>query len=256
MRNIINKKVAIIGMGHMGNALQQGLLSNGFRKENLFLSNRSEDNRTVAEQADWVILTVKPSAVRAVVQDIGDLIIGKILISAAAGVSIAHIKTYTKNRKLKVIRIMPNIPIAYKQGVIGLYSKSVMKEKKEIRECFSVLGEVLEVTKEVDLESLTLIAGCGPAIVSYFISIMIKEGVAMGLSHKDAARAAMQTYRGTLTYLNQKGFTPEQLQKSVATKGGVTKEILQFLQYSGVQFLFAESLKKGKAKIDALKASL
>lgn len=252
----MDKKIAIIGMGHLGKALQQGLLASGIKKRNLLVSNSSEDNRDVAARADWIILAVKPVVVSSVIREIQDLLAGKLIISAAAGVSLAHLKAYTKNSKQQVIRIMPNLPVAYQQGIIGIYASSRSQFKSDFLVLIARLGTVIEVKKEADLESVTLLAGCGPAIVAYCISMLMDEGIAMGLSKKNAELTALQTYHGTLAYLELSGLTPKKLQKFVATKGGVTEEIIAALDKSGMPFLFAESLRKGKARIDALKASL
>jgi len=180
----LNKKIAIIGVGHMGKSLVQGLLNAGFKKEDIILSNKSEDNKSAVLKADWAILTVKPAIIGKVVQGIKDSIDDKLLISAVAGASIAIIQKYAGNKKQKIIRIMPNIAVSYKQGVIGLFANKNVSaaEKKEVISLSSELGLVVELNKEEDLDVITLISGCSPAIIAHFMEMFLDYGEGFGLS--------------------------------------------------------------------------
>ncbi len=258
MDKLKNKKVAIIGMGHMGKAIACGLLNARFKKENILISNSSQDNKKVTEQAEWIILSVKPLGIKELIEDISVLSKSKLFLSVAAGLRAAKIISYSHNKKQKIIRLMPNMPVAYGQGVIGLYANKNVSvlEKVEVIKFLSVLGTVIEVKKESDLESLTLISACGPAVVSYFISLFSKAGVRLGLSQSVAEHVALKTFIGTLAYLQRTGTSAEQLQKEVATKGGITEEIILSLKESNLFSLFEDSYKKGKAKIDKLQDTL
>lgn len=247
-----NKKIAIIGTGHMGSSLMKGLLNSGFKKKNIFLSNKSIDNKKVAVQADWIILAVKPLIAQEVVQEIKDIIKNKLLISVAAAVSVSTLKVYTWNKKQKIIRIMPNIPVAYNEGVIGLYRNGYVSnvEKDAVITMLSSLGTVSELKNEQELDSLTLISACGPAIVSYFINMLSKSAISLGLSEKEAELIALKTFTGTLIYLQRTGITPKNLQQAVATKGGITEEIIKSIEKNNLYSLFDKSIKNGKLKID------
>src|SRR5260221_326300 len=208
--NNMNRKIAIIGVGHMGKALLKGFLMSGMKKENIILSNKADDNKIAAAQADWIILAVKPSAIGHVAEEIKHDMQGKLLISVAAALRISTIENYAINKKQKVIRIMPNIPVAYNQGVIGFYSnKAVSKsEKKEVLSILSLLGHVYEVKNEDELDILTLVAACGPAIVSYCITLLSHAAFSLGLSKTVADTLALHTYIGSLAYLQGSGLSP------------------------------------------------
>src|SRR5207248_6121374 len=101
----------------------------------------------------------------------------------------------------KVIRIMPNINVSYNEGAIGLFANSQVLEfeKKEITKTLSLLGMVIPCKKETDLDTLTVLAGSGPAIVAYCIDMLAKSGKSLGLTKKISDQAALQTFDGTLT---------------------------------------------------------
>lgn len=244
MDKLESKKIAIIGVGHLGRSLMRGLVNAGFKKKNIFFSNRSGNNKKAAAQANWIILAVKPLSVQEVVQEIKDVIRNKLLISVAAAVSLSKIGLYSENKKQKIIRLMPNLPVAYNEGVIGFYpNKYVPKaEKVAVIKLLSSLGTVLTVKDERELESLTLISACGPAIVCYFITLLSKAAISLGLPEKDAEKIALKTFTGTLAYLGKAGVSPQNLQEAVATKGGITEKIIKSMERNNIYSLFESSI--------------
>jgi pyrroline-5-carboxylate reductase len=253
LKSNMNKKIGIIGMGHMGKALMKGLVSTGFAESDIAVSNNAQNNRKVVQKADWIFIVVKPSKVLQVLENSKDLLTNKIVISSATGVSVAKIEKYAQ----KIIRIMPNITVSYNEGVIGMFAnKNVSKvEKNEVVKLLSLLGMIILCKSESDLDALTIISGCGSAIVAYFIEMLAQSGQKFGLSKNVSEKVTLQTFLGTCMFLQKTNQSALQLQKNVATKGGITEEILQSLDDNGLQILFAKSLKKGKMKINALKAS-
>lgn len=258
MDKLENNKLAIIGVGHMGNALRKGLLNSGFKKENIILSNQAGNNKKAAMQAAWIILVVKPLIAHQVIEEIKDSIHDKLLISAAAAVSIRTIEEYTKNKKQKIIRIMPNINVAYNNGVIAFYANKFVsgKDKKQAISLLSMLGTVIEVKNEQYLDSLTLISACGPAVVSYFIKMLSKVALSIGFAKIDSELIALKTFSGTLTYLQNTKFSHTYLQNIVATKGGITEEILKSMDMRNLFSLFNESINSGKDKLDKLRKAV
>ncbi len=253
-----NNKIAIIGAGHMGNALAKGFLHCGLKKENLFLSNTSDDNKKVATKADWIIIAVKPINVQQVIGEIKDIIADKLLLSVAAGVTIEMLQQWTNNNGQKIIRLMPSLPITYNQGVIGFCAnKNISDEEvKQTKNILSLLGTVIDCQNENDLDAITLIAGCGPALVCYFMEMLAQSGEEFGLTKEVSQQLALQTFIGTLTHLQKTKQSPIELQNSVATKGGVTETIIKSLDEKNLSGNFKESLETGCTKIANLKSSL
>lgn len=252
------KRIAIIGYGHMGKALKRGLLLGGFQKENIFVSNDASENKKVAAKADTIIIAVKPKKVYEVVWDLRDILVGNIVISTAAAVTVAHLKRATRNKVSRIIRIMPNLPVAYGQGVVGLFaSKGVsIQEKKDVIKLFARLGTVIDCKSEKEIEGLTVLSGSGPALAAYAIAMLAKSGRKVGVTKEVAERVAFQTFAGTLTMLQESRLSPTDLQKSVATKGGVTEEVIKDLETQKVATHFAEAIGKGYDKIKRIKDEL
>lgn len=256
MKNM-NKKIAIIGFGHIGKALMKGLISGGLKQENILVSNNSSENKKVVEKSDWIIFAVKPLVMESVISELKDFIADKLIFSLAAGVRISSLEKYAGNKKQKIIRLMPNIPIAIGEGVIGFYAnKNVsLDEKNAAMKLISTLGKVVDCKTEDDFDAINIISACGPAVVAYLITMLSKSGEKFGLSKNVAEKIALQTFAGTLSYLKQTQQTPLELQKSVATKSGATEQVIQNLDKEKILQKFVKSLDKGYAKIKKLNSS-
>lgn len=252
-----NKKIAIIGAGHMGKAITEGLIkSKKIKPSNIFISNKS-NNIYIVKKADYIFIAVKPFKVKEVLDEIRLFIGNKIILSVAAGISLEILLNYS-NTNQKIIRLMPNIPVSENKGVIGFFSnKNILNsEKNQIIKLISLLGKVFELKKEEDLDSLTLIGGCGPAISAYFINLLSNFAVSQGFSQAESIDMTLKIFEGTVSYLQNNNLTPSQLIKSVATKGGVTEAILNELNINNVDKLFTGAMKKGNGKIKKLKEKI
>lgn len=271
----VNKKIAIIGSGHMARAMVEGLVQSGKVSPScMMVSNPSgtglaalqhefriqttRNNEDAADFADWIFVAVKPLVIKNVMEEIARAVQGKLVISLAAGVSVALLQRYVGPTKQHVIRIMPNIPIACNDGVIGFYADVDVPRLEVTRLCSFLcgLGKVIEVQDEKDLDTITLVVGCGPAIVSHAIAMFARFGTASGLSETVSQDISLQTFQGTLAYLATSGLTPEALRQSVATRGGVTEEIIRSMERKGFEKVFHQSLHAGYAKIKTLHKKL
>jgi len=149
------------------------------------------------------------------------------------------------------------LPIAYGEGVIGLCTNAHVShgEKEQMIRLLASLGSVVDCESEEDLDVITIISGSGPALVAYFISLLSKSGQAFGLEAKKAEKVYLQTVIGTLTLLEKTHQTSIELQNAVATKGGVTEQIIQSLDKEKIASRFLKSLEQGYVKIKKIEKS-
>lgn len=241
-------KISIIGAGHMGSALYAGLKKGGAK---VTLGERGK-NRAAAKSADVVILAVKPSVVADVLAEIADEIQGKAVVSSAAALSLAYLKKHAKGAR--VARIMPNIPVAIGEGVLGLYSGTLSSsEKIHLRKVFAGLGALIDAKSDREIDALTLISGCGPGIVAYLIESLAKEASALGLKGFKAEQVAFQTFMGTAAYMSKNMTSAAKMRASVATKGGVTETIVSALDKGGFRRSLKKSLVAGAKRIGKIR---
>lgn len=118
------KKVAIIGAGNMGGAIARGLARHKDRyrltvtaahtgtleKYSASGIQATLDNRAAAADADVVILGVKPWQVFPVLEDINNLLSGKLLLSLAAGIPSGEIAAWLAPSGVRAAyTVIPNL---------------------------------------------------------------------------------------------------------------------------------------------------
>src|SRR3989339_456771 len=145
---MINKKIAIIGLGNMGRAIKDGVLKKKLiTKDQLLISNEQLTNKIVAKQSDILIIAVKPQAMKVVLKEVRNVISKNILIiSIAAGVEIKIIEKIL-GKEQHVIRVMPNLCAKVNQSIsCWVKNKNVRDEDVGIfKKIFQSIGQEFEL---------------------------------------------------------------------------------------------------------------
>jgi pyrroline-5-carboxylate reductase len=245
------KKIGFIGAGNMAEALTKGLLlSQVFKKDRIIMSDIIQErlelmsslygievtqkNSEVVKFSDFVVLAVKPNLIGKVMDEINDFLIPKkILISIAAGISSASIMR--NDKKIKMVRVMPNTPALVLAGASVLYCNNsvTQEERKDVKRIFDSVGITYIVENEELLDAVTGLSGSGPAFVAIFIEALADGGVKMGLSRNMAMRLAAQTVYGTARMVLDDGIHPAELKDRVSSPAGTTTEGTKELEIRG-----------------------
>ena len=252
-----NKKIAIIGVGNMGGAIAAGLLKSGFvPASNIFVSDPKEkniremktlgitvceNNNAAVQNANVVILAVKPYHVESVIKDIkADLTPDKIFISIVAGVGINELGKMT-GENISIFRVMPNTAIALQESLTCISSNSnVLEHKAFVIEIFNKLGKTIEIQEEL-MAAATVLSSCGIAYALRYIRAAIQGGVEIGFSAEMAQFIVAQTVKGATELILQTGHHPELEIDKVTTPRGVTITGLNEMEYNG----FSSSVIQG-----------
>lgn len=245
------KKIAFVGGGNMAFALagsffrgDSSLTVSVFdpdeRRGKLFSDTFAErvtvynDMNKMAEDADLVILAVKPQVLPSVA---GTLEIRKgILLSIAAGVSLGTLEGWFPG--IPAVRLMPNTPCLIGEMAGGAVFSHGFDEnhKTEIMRLLSMAGSVVEVKEEL-MDGVTGLSGSGPAFVARLIEAFIKAGTEVGLSEEQARFLTLSTFSGTADLLKEKNLSPEELVTMVSSPGGTTvagRKILETSDYAEI----------------------
>lgn len=159
----------------MAGAIIGGLLAKGMSKGNVFVSepwdvNRdkmkalgvltTESNVEAAQDADIVILAVKPQVAKGVCEELGGAWSQRkrtpLIISIAAGVTLESLEkwsTLSDGRKPHVVRVMPNTPALVGEGASGAFAGSQVSEDEKTLTT-ALLGSVSKATEWVEKEEL------------------------------------------------------------------------------------------------------
>jgi len=130
---------------------------------------------------------------------------------------------------------MPNLPVAVRRGVTGLYSPDATAQARdELNNLFSALGFAMWMADEAKLAALGSVAGAGPAYVARFIAALTKAGEKRGLSNEIAATIALETVLGTAWMAATTVESMDSIAKRVASPKGTTEAGLAILDREAV----------------------
>jgi len=229
-----------IGCGNMGGAILDGWRMGGLDLGAVTVIRPSgkpvEGTRTVKSFAEagtspkLVVLAFKPQKLDEVAPELRKFLSAKtIVVSILAGVEAASLRQRFPGVG-SIVRAMPNLPVAVRRGVTGLYSPDVdQRTEAELNNLFSSLGFAMWMADESKLAALGSVAGAGPAYVARFIAALTKAGERRGLSHEIAATIARETALGTAWMTATTGENMDSVARRVASPKGTTEAGLAVL---------------------------
>lgn len=238
-------KVGFIGGGNMARSLVGGLLTSGYPAHNVFVSDPSpsarqqlaalgpltltEDNDKVVEQADVLVLAVKPQAMRAVLEPLAPKLQRRkpLLISIAAGLSTQALRNWAG--PLPLVRCMPNTPALIGAGMSVLYATDDVDEEGRAHASgiLATAGAVSWIEDEASMDAVTGVSGSGPAYFFHLMECMIEAGEAQGLTAELARQLVLQTALGAARMAQQSAEAPGVLRQQVTSPGGTTAAALE-----------------------------
>lgn len=153
----------------------------------------------------------------------------------------------------KLVRIMPNLPVAEKAGVTLISSTSTPSVLHHLETLFSLIG-LSQIVSEAELEELTLLTGSGPAFFYEFAHYLAQSFTSLNESQREAlARMVLQGAGVAVT----KSTEPlAQMISSVTSKGGVTIAVLEHWRHLQLQEKVQAGVEAGKQRSIAIKQAL
>ncbi|MBB4618554.1 pyrroline-5-carboxylate reductase family protein [Sphingomonas abaci] len=227
----------MIGCGNMGGAMLRGWMAAGLDPASVTVVTRSGLGapggvRSVTElppdeRPATLVLAVKPQQL----DTVAPLLAGlepELLVSILAGVEADVLARRIPARA--VVRAMPNLPVAIRQGVTALFSTSEALEVRRAAEALArPLGLAEWIADERSFDAVTALAGCGPGFVFRFADALAAAGTALGLPPEQARRLAVATLAGAGAMALQADVPPATLADRVASPGGSTRKGLDVL---------------------------
>lgn len=229
-----------VGSGNMGGAILEGWRAAGLNLGAITIVRPSgtltEGTRTVTNFAEagppprLVVLGFKPQKLSDIAPDLRKWLSSKtVVVSLLAGVETASLRQRFPG-VAAIVRAMPNLPVAVRRGVTGLFSPDADPQtQQEINDLFTALGFAIWMADEARLAALGSVAGAGPAYVARFIAALAKAGEKRGLSPEIAAIIARETVLGTAWMAAGTGEDMESIARRVASPKGTTQAGLDVL---------------------------
>lgn len=242
--------IGVIGCGNMGAAIiKQNSPLIVFDKDKAktkalkrrYRIKESLNIRDLAENAKVIIIAVKPQDIKEVLDSLRRIINNKhLLISIAAGITTGYIESKI-GRRVRVIRVMPNIAALVKSGISAL-AKGRFAGRNDLltaRKIFIKLGKTV-ILKEDKIDAFTAVAASSPAYVFYFMEALSGAARELGFDKKQADNLVMAAFDGSLRLLEKSRLGPGRLRRRVTSKGGTTEAALEVLRGEN----FSQTVKK------------
>jgi pyrroline-5-carboxylate reductase len=244
--------LGVIGCGKMGTALVQGAIRAGVVKPGDVIGTdvipaarenftkltgglATADIAELLEASDVLLLCTKPQDAFSALAGLKSHAGGKLMISIAAGVTIADIENNTPET-LRVIRTMPNTPALVGKGAAAysLGGRCNSDDEETVRSLLSSVGLAVSLPEKL-MDAVTGLSGSGPAYVYLIIEAMADGGVRAGLPRAEALQLAAQTVSGAAEMVLQTGSHPAMLKDMVTSPGGTTIAGLAVLEEKNVR---------------------
>jgi pyrroline-5-carboxylate reductase len=263
-------RVAVLGAGKMGGILLQAFLKNNLlAADQIFATVQhaeraralsvqfgvevTTDNLAAAQQADVILLGVKPIQVPALIQEIKPALTSKkMVLSFAASVMTRSIED-SAGCELAVIRAMPNTPAMLAAGITALCGgRFVSPEQMAVaQKIFQTVGKTV-VVDEKHMDAVTGLSGSGPAFLYIIIEALAEAGVNVGLPRDVATLLAAQTTLGSARMVLETGYHPALLKDAVTTPAGCTVDGILELEEGGLRVTLIKAVKRATQRAKEL----
>jgi pyrroline-5-carboxylate reductase len=265
-------KVAFIGGGNMASAIIGGLVAREFPRGDLLVVELDSNARTrlaasfgvkaieapasALEEADVVVMAVKPQQMRAAALAVAPHAARALVLSIAAGIHLADLSRWLSGHD-RLVRAMPNMPALVGAGVSGLFAlpSATDDDRQAATLLLSSVGATLWFEHESDLDAVTAVSGSGPAYVFYALEALEAAARELGIAEGAARSLALWTFVGAAKMAIEREDSPAILRAQVTSKGGTTERALEILEAGAVKAKFIEAVKAACERSRELGAS-
>ncbi len=253
--------IAFIGAGNMASSIIGGLVQSGHPASSISAADPfpaslerlgeiaavtlCADNAAAAEQADVVIMAVKPQVMAAATNSIARAVRARrsLVISIAAGVTITSMQARL-GPQAAIVRCMPNTPALLGCGATALYGNANVSalQHEYAESILSAVGMTRWVPTEGALDAITALSGSGPAYFFLFMEAMIDAACELGLDRETATAMTLQTGLGAARMAVENDVDLVELRRRVTSPGGTTERAIQSFEDSDLRNIVAKAL--------------
>lgn len=240
--------IALLGVGHLGEAVLAGLLESGLPPAQIWATalpaeraarladaygiEVGTDNPSAVAEADIVLVAVPPVAVGPLLSAIGPFLEpDAIVVSLAAGVPLAKL-TERLPKGITAVRAMTNIAARARRAATALAAPEDT-DLTEVEDLFDRIG-VTVTADESMMDLITAVGGSGPAFLYYLADAMTNAAVDGGMDPVDARVLVDQMLLGACLHLQESAEPPAAILERIAAPGGPTEAALTTLDESNV----------------------
>lgn len=239
--HIAGRGLVLLGCGKMGSAMLEGWLDRELPAKSVWVVDPFPSdwlknigvhvNEPLPEAPAIVLVAVKPQMMAEALPTLKAMGNGETLfISVAAGTTIRYFEEILGSRT-PIVRAMPNTPAAIGRGITAIVANKPAGEDglDAAETLLSVVGEVVRLDSEGQIDAVTGVSGSGPAYVFHMIETLAAAGEAQGLEAGLALQLAKATVAGAGALAMAAQEDPGQLRVNVTSPNGTTQAALEVL---------------------------
>ena len=265
-----NKRIAVLGVGKLGEALINGMIDAGIVAKKQFIATAAHkerldvvrskldiettlSNAEAVKKAHMVLVCVKPQTVEDVLRQVAEeLTPNHLVVSVAASVT-TRLMENVINKPVPVIRTMPNTPCLVKKGMTALApgKHATADHLAQARKMFDAIGRTV-ILDEKHMDAVTGLSASGPAFVYIIIESFVEAGVKVGLPRDAATQLAAQMVLGAATMVLETGEHPAKLKDIVTTPAGCTIDGILELEDGGLRVTLIKAIVRATQRAKEL----
>jgi len=269
--NMENTRITFIGGGNMAHSLVGGLINAGTPLQNISVAEPHPETRTAlhehfgvsifaentaaAEQADVLMLAVKPQVLREALTPLVNLITTRkpLLISVAAGITTTSIERWTGSGSA-LVRVMPNTPALVGAGISALFANTYANQtQRDLAESIMrAVGTTVWVSSESLMDAVTAVSGSGPAYFFYLMQAIENAAIREGLDANTARLLTLETALGAARLALESSESPGTLRERVTSPGGTTEAGIGTLDIAGVSETIGQAVAAARKRSSEL----
>ncbi|WP_368884908.1 pyrroline-5-carboxylate reductase [Providencia vermicola] len=267
-----HRKIAFIGAGNMAHAIIAGLVNHGYPASMITVCSPTptrrdkiaeqygvishSDNLSAAQQADVVVLAVKPQMMEEVCQPLQKEVdfSQKLVLTIAAGIPAHRYSDYLA-QPLQLVRIMPNTPSLVGKGVSGLFTESHInaEDKQFAEQLMQSVGSTIWCEQEQEINRIIAITGSSPAYFFLFMESMQQEAEKLGYSAEQARQLVLDAAEGAIALAKSQNDTAfATLREQVTSKGGTTAMALAQFYDQGLPQTVAKAMQSAISRAEEM----
>jgi pyrroline-5-carboxylate reductase len=200
------------------------------------------DLRRAVEQADLLIIAVRPDAVHALLQQIAH-VHPTIAVSLAAGIPLANLRRWI-GKPVRWARAMPSPVARTGRGLTALTFDRGFPAvaRREVRRFFARVGSVLEIPEsKFDAFTVTYSSSHG----YHALAALAEAAEELGLDRGTALTAAAHALADGILAWREGKFSLDDLLHEAATPGGISAATFASMDQSGYKRLVQRGLRAG-----------
>jgi len=256
-----NTKISFIGGGNMACSIIGGLVSANTSADEILVAEPCPetrdalekrfgvttfaDNPAALEQADVLVLAVKPQILREVLVPLASLITktSPLLISVAAGITTTSIERWAGGGTA-LVRVMPNTPALINAGISALFANAHAKEMQRnlAESIMCAVGTTVWLNDEALMDSVTSVSGSGPAYFFYVMEAIEHAAIKEGLEPDTARLLTIETALGAARLALESNEGLGELRRHVTSPRGTTEAAIDVLNSKKVSEAFEQAV--------------